>query len=147
MECEKLTSILIPENVKVIKSLAFLNCLSLTDLTIQDGEVDIVIESYSFKGCSMLKTVKWTNRVEDIGEMAFGDCESLTEILIPDSIIVIRSKTFTGCLNLKKVIIPDSVVYIEDYAFNNCPLPYISISKSTILAGDAFNKRCKVYRN
>lgn len=103
----------------------------LTELVIPDNV--IVIEDYAFSGCSSLINVTIPNSVTGIGYDAFSGCSSLTSVTIPDSVVSIRSDAFAGCSSLSSVTIPDSVIYIESGAFSDCSsLTSVTIASSVI---------------
>ena len=81
--------------VASIKDNAFLNCISLTGVTIG-------------------------NSVTGIGTKAFRGCYSLTNVTIPESVTIIGDYAFDGCSSLKSVTIPDSVTSIGASPFRNC---------------------------
>ena len=117
-DCNKLTSVTIPDSVTTIEYAAFADCTSLTSVTIPDS-------------------------VTSIGEVAFYDCESLTSVIIPDSVTSIREGAFQFCYNLTSVTIPDSVVSIGDYAFCNCSsLTSVIIPDSVVSIGNGAFSGC-----
>ena len=97
---------------------AFLNCSSLTSITIPDRVTSI--ESSAFQGCSSLTSVNIPDRVTSIGYAAFSSCSSLTSITIPDSVTSIRGSAFSSCSSLTSITIPDSVTEIGESVFNGC---------------------------
>ena len=94
-ECDKLTSITVPDGVTTIGAGAFYACTSLKSVTLPDG-------------------------VTTIGSRAFYRCTSLTDVNIPNSVSLIATETFYECSSLKNIIIPDSVTTIGYYAFQYC---------------------------
>ena len=91
----KVTDIIIPEGVQIIKSKAFANCKKLKTIIIPDS-------------------------VEKIGSSAFEGCTSLKEIVLPKKLRVIDANVFTGCTSLRKVTIKDYVEIIALTAFIDC---------------------------
>ena len=91
-ECERLTSIVIPNSAKSIESSAFWQCRKLTSVTIP-------------------------NSVVTIANGAFMECSNLPSITIPNSVTTIRSGAFYLCNSLTSVSIGSSVTSIEDGAF------------------------------
>jgi BspA type Leucine rich repeat region (6 copies) len=104
--------------VTSIRRRAFLNCTSLTRVTIPDSVTSIGNDAFS--GCTSLTSVTIPNSVTSIGHYAFSECTSLTSVTIPNSVTSIGNGTFSGCGSLTSVTIPDSVTSIGDYAFSGC---------------------------
>ena len=116
--CENLTSITIPDSVKIIGNFAFYSCTSLTGITIPDGVTSI--GGLAFWGCTSLTSINIPDGVTNIGNSAFNSCTSLTSITIPDGVRSIGKSTFRDCTSLSSIYIPDSVTSIGDSAFFNC---------------------------
>ena len=74
------TSVIIPDNVKVIGSAAFYGCNNLTSVIIPNG-------------------------VESIGEIAFEHCRKLTSITIPESVKRIEHDAFANCVCLENIMV------------------------------------------
>ncbi len=94
--CTNLTSIIIPESVRIIGMYAFNGCTGLTEIIIPDN-------------------------VTSIGFEAFGRCSSLKSIEIPNEVTCIDVHMFFNCVSLESVVIPNSVTQIGLGAFDNCP--------------------------
>lgn len=100
-DCEKVTSIVLPEGVTSIGGAAFSGCTSLTDISIPNTVTNI---SYSvFEGCSSLKSIKLPSGLTTICWNTFRDCTSLEAIEIPVSVTNIDSYAFDNCVSLKDV--------------------------------------------
>ena len=91
--CSGLTSITIPDSVKIIGDNAFDRCSGLTSVTIGNGVISI-------------------------GDDAFYNCSSLINIIIPDSVTSIGDRTFSGCSGLTSVTIGNGMTSIGGYAFD-----------------------------
>ncbi|MBO4389848.1 MAG: leucine-rich repeat protein [Lachnospiraceae bacterium] len=73
-------SISLPASLKEIRANAFLNCIGLTEVTFQSGEVSL--DDKAFRGCCNLKKVKVAGEeylLEEIGVGAAGSDEHQTE--------------------------------------------------------------------
>ena len=66
------------ENVKVIKTSAFVLCSGLESIAIPDGVNEIC--SNAFWGCSSMTNLSLGKNVSEIGYKAFANCTSLTDV-------------------------------------------------------------------
>ena len=139
-QCEKLTSVEIPDSVTEIGDLAFYSCGELATVTI--GSNVTKIGKTAFSGCGGLTTVVIPDNVTEIGGSAFSgsgltsvtigngvkeigywvfyECTSLTSVTIGSGVKEIGEYAFFNCWGLTTVEIPDSVTKIGDRAFHNC---------------------------
>ena len=92
---QKIVSVEVPDTVKIIGALSFMDCSNLTDVKLSDD-------------------------LETIGENAFSYAP-ITQIVIPDSVQYIGNYVFARCKQLNKVSIGKSVKYIGDAAFGGTP--------------------------
>jgi len=95
---EKVTSAVIPDDVKVIGESAFNKCYALTSVSVPGG----VIGECAFECCRALTSVTLGN-VTEIGLGAFMDCSKLQSITIPESVQSIGIITFSGCEALETI--------------------------------------------
>ena len=114
--CPHLTTITFGNNVKAIPDRF---CASTPITTVFIPNSVKVIGDYAFSNCNMLTNVNIGNSVEDIGESSFRQCTALTSIVFPNSLKYLRGECFWGS-GLRSVTIPHNVSYIGDYAFMNC---------------------------
>ncbi len=141
--CTKITTVTIPNSVKLISGSVFYGCTSLKNVTFNNS-ADIDFQSYSifegctslstielpsqitglpnsaFKGCTSLKTVKLSNNISRIGINVFENCTSLEEINLPTSLTMINDAQFRGCSSLKKVTLGNDIKMIGSTAFMGC---------------------------
>ena len=118
---EKITDLVIPEDITSIGDYTFSGCSTLTgNLTIPEGVTSI--GSSAFYGCSGLTgSLTIPEGVTSIGNSAFRGCSGLTgELIIPASVTKIEHSTFWGCSNLTSIVLPSSVTSIGNNAFNVC---------------------------
>ncbi len=139
LDCSSLTSITIPEGVTKIGVLAFRACSNLTSITIPSSMTEIGEDA--FKGCASLTSINIPNGVVWLGDGAFEGCSSLTSISIPDSVTEIGEDTFKWCSSLTAVTLPNTMTNIGTCAFRDCSnLTSINIPSSvTEIGGSAFD--------
>ena len=162
------TSVIIPESLKIIPLGAFQMCTGLTSITIPNTVTSI--GEYAFEGCSYLKSITIGTNVTDIGTFAFAGCPSLdsivwnakklqddshaggkifnslsaplsvTSITFGDSVEHIPSGMCAGMPNLTSVSMGKNVKIIGHGAFFDCTfLESLPIGESVeIIGGQAF---------
>jgi serine/threonine protein kinase len=118
MNCTSLTNVTIPNGVISIGESAFRGCANLSSITIPNSVTNI--GDWTFVLCGRLVSVTLPNRIATIGSYAFYDCASLPSIIIPNSVTKIESLAFHGCDGLSTVTIPKGVSSIEEEAFSWC---------------------------
>ena len=112
----------------------YLGSQKVTDLVIPDEVVSI--NNHVFTGCRSLTSVKIGNSVTNIGEYAFSGCNNLTSVTIPNSVTSIGEGAFFSCNNLTSVAIPNSVTSIGGWAFEDCSnLASVAIGNSVTSIG------------
>lgn len=127
----KITSIVIPNRVKILGQGTFMNCINLASIHIPSSVTMIFHgDSYgAFRGCTGLKEI-----TVDPGNTAYdsrGNCNA-----------IISTKTQTLMLGCSNSVIPKDVKYIGSYAFENCSeLTHAEMPDSLIAIGvNAFYK-------
>lgn len=116
-QCAALTSVIIPNTVRLIQGGAFQSCVGLNSVTIPNSVTQI--QSYAFDGCTSLSSVAIPNSVTLIGTEAFQNCTALTTIVLPDSLIYLDWGAFRNS-GLTAVTIPASVNQIGNAVFSGC---------------------------
>ena len=124
--------------VTEIDGYAFVDCEYITSVIIPDSVTSIGWGA--FHRCSSLASVKIPKSVTSIGNGAFAECSSLMSIEIPDSVTSIGGSAFSGCSSLTSVVIPDSVTSIGEYAFNNCSSLTSIVFEGTVAEWKAIEK-------
>ena len=91
---------------------------SITSVVIPDSVK--IIGDYAFVGCTGLISVIIGNSVTSIGSYAFSDCTGLATVAMPEKLTIIERYAFSGCTGLTSVTIPDSVTSIGGFTFKDC---------------------------
>ncbi|MEE1000919.1 MAG: leucine-rich repeat domain-containing protein, partial [Bacteroidales bacterium] len=134
INCSSLTSVSIPNSVTSIGNYAFGNCSSLTSVTIPNSVTSI--GTWAFAKCSNLNSISIGSGVISIGEEAFYHCTGLDSIELPNNITTIGRNCFDSCINLTTVNIPTSLTIIDTSLFRYCTsLTTISIPNSVTSIG------------
>ena len=139
--CSSLDSIIIPNSVTAIEHSTFYGCSSLTSITLHNSITRI--SPYAFCNCTGLTSFVIPDGIDTIYDATFRDCANLASITIPNSVTFIEGSAFRGCGKLTSIIIPDSVRSIGGYAFNGCKsLTSITIPNNVIHLGNAMFQGC-----
>lgn len=134
-----ITSVKLPDTLKMIGSDTFKDCKKLTEITLPQGCKSI--ESEVFSGCTSLQKINLPDGLTKIGYAAFSGCASLEDITLPDTLNYIGVRAFAGCVLFKDITIPDTLTCIGRQAFYGCKLiKEITIPATTLLDEGAFEK-------
>lgn len=104
------------EGATTIKNYAFQNCEGITSVIIPDSVK--IIGQYSFNMCQKLANITIGNGVTKIDSNAFSYCR-FTNITIPDNVTSIGTYAFVWCDLIANIIIGNGVTKIGDYAFQH----------------------------
>ena len=139
--CSGLTSIALPNGVTSIGGGAFYNCKNLTSIALPDSVTSI--GANTFYGCQALTSITIPDSVTSIGGGAFYGCQALTSIDIPNGVTSIGGSAFQDCENLTSITIPDGVTSIGAETFYGCQaLTSIDIPNGVTSIGDSAFDRC-----
>ncbi len=111
------------QNYSYIGSNTFENCESL--ISIDFGLIEMIGE-YSFKNCTNLRKLIFTNTIKSIGKEAFKGCKELKSVEFTsdlDTYILNRPQTILECFqntDLREILFP-KVENIYNYAIVDCP--------------------------
>ena len=123
-------------SIKHINTYMFYNCQSLTKIKINDNIT--IIDSSAFANCLNLKSVSIsiTSQLKNINENAFKGCGNLTELRLPD-LTYIGTSAFEDCTNYKggynNLIIPTTLKSMGNACFKNSGIEKLSISNNLYL--------------
>ncbi len=127
-------------SVTSIGESAFVNCSSLTSVTI--GNSVTSIGSSAFSRSTALTSVTIGNSVTSIGSQAFWCCSSLTSVTIPNSVTSIGDWAFEGCSSLP---VENNLRYADTYLVKaiDRTLSTYSIKEGTKWIGDGAFDSCR----
>ena len=91
--CTSLTSFDIPEELETLPSYALQNT-AITSIVIPESVTKV--DSMAFDGCVNLNSVTLGSRLETIGANAFKNCTAITSIVIPRSVVSVLGSAFSG---------------------------------------------------
>ena len=130
---KNLTSVVIPNTVRTIGSMAFTYNHNITEISIPDSVIEIGDGAFAgdFHQRGRLNRVHIGRGIQNIATNAFR-YNSITELNLPTSIRTIGERAFSGN-RITSLSIPNGVTLIEGLAFENNPLETLVIPSS--LAG------------
>lgn len=133
--CKSLTSIIIPNSVSELKSLAFGYCSNIRKINIPSSlikmgnyaffnihAIDVYVDSLEhIFGISYAANAALpiSTKENDYTNLYVGG-EILTEAIIPDGVTYVPANFLSNNRNIVKVTIPNTVTTIRKYAFFNC---------------------------
>ena len=132
MNCDKITSVIIPNGVLKIGHSAFFRCYTLTSIFVPESVEHI--GSRAFKWCPNLIKIQVDSKNSKYSSDEYGvffdkkkttliQCPSKIsqiEYKIPNGVINIENEAFHNCDNLTNVVVPYGVTEIGSYVFSNC---------------------------
>ncbi len=135
---ETLTSVTLPEGLKLIDSWAFQACRSLANINLPSTLT--TINNCAFVGCSSLTSLTIPEGMTEISDGVFSSCSALTTLKLPSTLKTISAEAFSNCA-LTSVTIPEGVTKIGTHAFSfNESLSYVKIpSTMTDMDGESFS--------
>ena len=123
------TTYSIPQGTTSVCSEAFCNCSKLSTIIVPNSIrlIDVV----AFSNCKSLRQITLPNTITNILGGAFQNCTNLTSICIPNSVTGIENGAFNGCENLRLATIPKSA-HVGGEIFQNCDKVFVYLEESGI---------------
>lgn len=103
MDCQRLTEVQLPSNIKRVDECAFKGCTSLQTLNLPDGLAEIGSEAMS--GCTALTDIALPAAVGEVPARAFQGCTSLAQLTLPIGISSLGDGAMSGCTALRDLYI------------------------------------------
>lgn len=138
---DKITEIVLGDNVKTIGDYACQNYTALSSISIPDGVTEI--GSYAFEKCSILTDLKLPSQLTKIGMHSFDGCLAFTSIDIPDKVTSLGQGAFNGCTNVTSLTLGNSLQEIDSRAFADCTsITSVNIPNSVTKLGNRVFDNC-----
>lgn len=116
-----LETITIPQEVGMLRSLAFVGCVSLKAVVVPAGVTSI--GEIAFGWLSKATAICLPHTLTSIKQGAFRQCGSVKRLAIPEGVTAIEQQTFSGANCAEVISIPDTIEgAIGNYAFEYCYL-------------------------
>lgn len=133
----------IDKNFNMIYAGLFARRKEITELRFEEGAIVKAVDDDSFKECSNLKRVDFSNcpDLAQIGAKAFYDCSSLEEVKFHDNLQTIYEYAFGNCA-LTSVTLGFGLIGLDNNAFDGCKsLEHVRLEAPNMVcdsAGGAF---------
>ena len=113
----RIKKVVMPSVVVGIGQYAFMDCVSLTDVSISSSVGNVEKGAFARSG---LTGVSLPSSVRVIAESAFEDCASLTAVAFNSGLETIDRYAFRNCVALSSIALSASVTSIGEEAFSGC---------------------------
>ena len=114
----------------------FSGCATLTTVTLPDT-IKIIGDS-AFSGCTSLKEINWPASLTTIGSSAFAR-SGMTEVVLPDTVTTLGDSAFRYCNNLTAFRANEKITEIPAHLLANCPsLTEVDLGNVKSLGTEAF---------
>ena len=137
--CGQLEEAVLDEKLNFIGCRAFINTVSLSEISIPDKVENIGLKCFSYSGIKNVKLPK-NNSFTAIYDKTFFECANLEEVILPDNICQIYSCAFANCKSLQRINL-DKINLLYDEAFFGTALEQITLTAKKI--GSWVFAKCK----
>jgi len=103
--------------VTAVAARAFYNCNRLTSVSLPEGLT--AIGDYAFRNV-YISELKLPSTLKTIGNYAFQSCCNLTSVVILEGVTSIGNYAFDNCQSLQKIVLPKSLTKIGYLLVRNC---------------------------
>lgn len=110
----------VPDNVAEIGDSAFSSALNLTSVSMPESLR--LINDYAFLGCHGIEEMIIPEGVSEIGVQSISFCGSLTHLQLPESLRIIRKDAFFYNSSLTEIDLPGGIEFLGETCFSGCPI-------------------------
>ena len=136
-EVKPKANITLPEKVLIdtlITGITWLNGFSghteLTNVVILDGSDYTFLRSNAFNGCTNLKSIVFSEAINQVGSSVFSNCTSLSLVDLKN-VQTLGVQCFSGCTALTVLHLPSTLTSIDGNAFLGCKnLENVTVDKN-----------------
>ena len=115
----RLQYITIPNNVEMIRDIAFFACIALKAIIFPSSIICVGNLQHGFN--YNLKVLCLPPTVATIGQTAFKTCTELERLCIPEGVTTLSQYVCYGLHTAKEIVLPDTITgAIPNYAFGHC---------------------------
>ena len=130
---DKISTVILPDTVKVIEKYAFYDCDSLSKVSFsgENPQLETISEG-AFDCCAVLSDFEFPDTLSTIGSSAFYGA-AFSKIVIPENVLSIGSDAFCRCYSLQEVEVKNANVAFVSNPFDWCKstLTFIGEQDST----------------
>ena len=136
----RLRKVVMPSVVVGVGQYAFMNCVSLTEVSLSSAINNIekgafirsgitgvslpssvrVIAESAFEDCASLTAVAFNSGLETVDRYAFRNCTALSSIALSASVTSIGEEAFFGCSSVRTLTVRQNVTSVGAKAFAGC---------------------------
>ena len=110
--------VLNPRDFVILEKNVFCSCERLESVMLPDNILQIPDNAFSH--CTMLTEFELPSNILNIGKAAFFYCLNITSIALPEMVMKISDQAFFGCSKLEKIELNDGLLEIGEGAFGEC---------------------------
>ncbi len=109
--CRMLEAIMIPSSTRSVDIGAFYDCNKISSLTIEGGDVELLIGTEAFYGLTALTELTIPARVTSVGSSAFSNCTKLAKVTFEarENTLSIGNYAFSGSISAIKGVYVDDI--------------------------------------
>jgi len=140
--CDKLTTVVLPANLKEIGKTAFSSCNELASVTFKNGIT--TIGDYAFSYCEKLTSITIPASVKSIGQEAFRQCSALSYVKVEGEDTTFGADPFRDCKALSEVYLPASQLSAVPSVYNYTSTITLYITSGTTIKARALSGRTSI---